>query len=167
MSTAIKTQKYLVRWLIRRDMPEVLAIESACFANPWSEDDFLKVLRQRNVIGMVAEAGDKVVGFMLYELHRTHLRLLDFAVDPAWQRSGVGQQMIDKIKSKLSPCRRTRIVDHVRETNLDAQRFYRAMRFRAVKIERAAFDDTGEDAYVMEYRLPTTFEIDPQFGEAL
>ena len=52
-----------IRWMIRRDMPEVLAIEHASFEFPWCEEEFLRVLRQRNCIGMVAEYGERVVGF--------------------------------------------------------------------------------------------------------
>ena len=40
-----------IRWMIRRDMPEVLAIEHASFEYPWCEEEFLRVLRQRNCIG--------------------------------------------------------------------------------------------------------------------
>ena len=57
--------------MIRRDMPEVIPIETASFEFPWSEDDFVRCLRQRNCIGMVAEMDDQVVGFMIYELHKT------------------------------------------------------------------------------------------------
>jgi len=42
-----------IRWMIRRDMPEVLDIESGSFEFPWSEEDFIRCLRQRNCIGMV------------------------------------------------------------------------------------------------------------------
>ena len=59
-----------VRWMIRRDMPEVLTIEQEAFEFPWSEEDFTRCLRQRNCIGMVAEMADSVVAFMIYELHR-------------------------------------------------------------------------------------------------
>ena len=31
---------------------------------------------------MVAEQGEKVVGFMIYELHKTKLHILNFAVHP-------------------------------------------------------------------------------------
>ena len=56
--------------MIRRDMPEVLAVEQEAFEFPWLEEDFTRCLRQRNCIGMVAEADDSVVAFMIYELHR-------------------------------------------------------------------------------------------------
>src|SRR5690348_3144654 len=59
-----------IRWMIRRDMPEVLQTEQHSFEFPWTEEDFLRCLRQRNCIGMVAEQGEKVVGFMIYELHK-------------------------------------------------------------------------------------------------
>ena len=54
-----------VRWMIRRDMHEVIAIEREAFEFPWSEEDFTRCLRQRNCIGMVAELADSVVAFMI------------------------------------------------------------------------------------------------------
>ena len=110
-----------IRWMIRRDMPEVLAIEHASFDFPWCEEEFLRVLRQRNCIGMVAEVGEHVVGFMIYELHKNKLHVLDFAAHPDFRRQGVGQQMVSKLVGKLSSHRRTKIVLHIRETSLAAQ----------------------------------------------
>ena len=71
--------KVQIRWLIRRDMPEVLEIERASFEHAWTEEDFLCCLRQRNCIGMVAEHDHEIVGFMIYELHKAKLRILNFA----------------------------------------------------------------------------------------
>lgn len=140
-----------IRWMIRRDMPEVLSIEHASSELPWCEEEFLRVLRQRNCIGMVAECGERVVGFMIYELHKSKLHVLDFAVHPEFRRQGVGHQMVAKLVGKLSGHRRTRIVLHARESNLKAQLFYKYQGFRACEVLRGHFEDTGEDAYVMQY----------------
>ena len=113
-----------IRWMIRRDMVEVLATEAASFDQAWTEEDFLRCLRQRNCIGMVAEHQDKIVGFMIYELHKSRLHVLNFAVAPAARRSGVGQQMVAKLLGKLSSHRRSKITLAVRERNLDAQVFF-------------------------------------------
>jgi ribosomal-protein-alanine N-acetyltransferase len=151
-----------IRWMIRRDMPEVLDIETESFEFPWNEEDFVRCLRQRNCIGMVAEQGEKVVGFMIYELHKTRLHILNFAVGKAWRRRGVGRQLVAKLVGKLSPQRRTRIALEVRETNLAAQLFYRANGFRAVSVLRDYYEDTTEDAYVMQYRYrPSEAQIFP------
>ena len=141
-----------IRWMIRRDMPKVLDIESQNFEFPWLDEDFVRCLRQRNCIGMVAEHEDRVVGFMIYELHKTRIHVLNFAVGPEYQRSGVGSQMVAKLIAKLSTQRRSRIVLEVRETNLAAQLFFRENGFRAVSVLRSFYEDTPEDAYLMQFR---------------
>ena len=145
-----------IRWMIRRDMAEVLTIENESFEFPWSEEDFIHCLRQRNCIGMVAEHHDRVVGFMVYELHKNHLHVLNFAVRADIRRHGVGHQMIHKLISKLSHQRRTRILLEVRETNLPAQLFFRDTGFRAVSVLRDFYEDTTEDAYLMSYHFLAT-----------
>ncbi len=143
-----------IRWMIRRDMPEVLAIEQRSFEFPWSEEDFSRCLRQRNCIGMVAEAEGQVTGFMIYELNKNQLHVMNFAVRPDARRRGIGVQMVEKLFGKLSQQRRTRIVLEVRETNLAAQVFFRNAGFRAVSVLRDYYEDTTEDAYLMHYQHP-------------
>jgi ribosomal-protein-alanine N-acetyltransferase len=142
-----------VRWMIRRDMPDVLAIEREAFEFPWSEEDFTRSLRQRTCIGMVAEYADSVVAFMIYELHRTRLHVLNFAVLRSHRRLGIGTQMLRRLIAKLAPERRSRIVLEVRETNLPAQLFFRAAGFRAVTVLRDFYRDSDEDAYLMQFGL--------------
>src|SRR4051794_32351070 len=142
-----------IRWMIRRDMPEVLQTEQASFEFAWTEEDFLRCLRQRNCIGMVAEQGERVVGFMIYELHKAKLHILNFAVHPGYRRFGIGGEKVIKVISKLSSHPRTRITLEVRETNLSAQLFFRAAGFKASRVLRSFYDDSGEDAFLMQYRL--------------
>jgi len=141
-----------IRWMIRRDMPEVLDIEDESFEFPWLEEDFIRCLRQRNCIGMVAEHEDRVVGFMIYELHKNRIHVLNFAASAEYRRRGVGSQMVAKLIAKLSSQRRSRIMLEVRETNLSAQLFFRENGFRAVSVLRSFYEDTPEDAYLMQYR---------------
>ncbi len=148
-----------IRWMIRRDMQSVLDIERQSFEFAWSEDDFIRCLRQRNCIGMVAERNEEIVGFMIYELHKNRLHVLNFAVHEDYRRSGVGRGMIEKLVAKLALQRRNRIMLEVRESNLAAQLFFRAIGFRAISVLRDFYEDTTEDAYLMQYRyVPTADE---------
>ena len=140
-----------LRWMIRRDMPEVLAIEQEAFEFPWSDEDFTRCLRQRNCIGMVAEVGDSVVAFMIYELHRTRLHVLNFAVRRSHRRLGIGTQMMGKLFAKLSVERRDRILLEVRERNLPAQVFFRSLGYRAITVLKDFYEDSTEDAYLMQF----------------
>lgn len=140
-----------IRWLIRRDMREVMAIEHGSFEFPWDERDFIECLRQRNCIGMVAELHGVIAGYMVYELCRDRIKLLSIAVDPNLRRLGVGTSMMDKLKSKLSHIKRREIVFDVRETNLSAQLFFRAVECKAIGINPNLYRDTDEDAYLFSY----------------
>jgi ribosomal-protein-alanine N-acetyltransferase len=101
---------------------------------------------------MVAECDGRVVGYMLYELHKNRLHVLNFAVAADMRRRGVGRVMASKLVGKLSPDRRTRVMLEVRETNLPAQLFFRACGFRAISVVRDFYNDSPEDAYVMQFR---------------
>jgi ribosomal-protein-alanine N-acetyltransferase len=59
--------------------------------------------------------------------------------------------MAAKLISKLSSHRRTRVTLAVRETNLAAQLFFRAQGFRATRVMRSYYEDSGEDAFLMQY----------------
>jgi ribosomal-protein-alanine N-acetyltransferase len=136
-----------VRWMIRSDVPMVLDIEQACFEFPWNEENLITCLRGRNCIGMVAEHGGGVCGHFVYELYPMRVELYTFAVDPQHQRRGVGLAMVEKLKSKLSAQKRTRIACNVDEMNLNAQQFFRSQGFRAVGVLRDHWAFTDRDAY--------------------
>lgn len=152
-----------VRWMVRRDMPEVLEIERQSFEFSWTEEDFLCCLRQRNCIGMVAERQDRIVGFMIYELLKSQLHILNFAVAPWARRQGIGEQMVEKLVNKLSQQRRQEITLEVRESNLAAQLFFRRQGFLAHGILRGHYEDTEESAYVMRYQLYPSDDIAAPF----
>lgn len=145
--------QFHIRWMIRRDMAEVLEIENRSFEHPWEEDDFIRCLRQRNCIGMVAENGERVAGFMIYALHRTSLELLSIAVHPNFRRNGAGRAMIGKLVNKLSQQRRNRITLVVRETNLSGQLFFRDTGFLATQVVKSRWIETDEDGYSMELSI--------------
>lgn len=147
-----------IRWMIRRDRPEVMAIEEQCFLNewtlPWQEKDFIRTLRQRNVIGMVVDGletpfKDRVLGYMIYELHRDHLYLLNFAVAEQVQCRGIGTAMVGKLRSKIWVQGRSRIVVPVAEQNLAGQKFFARMGFRATGVDHHVYDSVS--AYMFEY----------------
>jgi ribosomal-protein-alanine N-acetyltransferase len=138
------------RFMLRRDMEEVMAIEQESYDDPWTYDDFKEALGKRNVIGFVAEHGDEVVGFIIYELMRSRVVMQNLAVAWQYRRRGVGEFLVGKLVGKLSQ-QRARIVCDVRDTNLGCHLFLRYMGFRALNVLRL---DNGNDAYHFVYRLP-------------
>lgn len=137
--------RFHLRWQIRRDMTEVLEIDALSFTTPWTEEAFLEALRQRSVIGQVVEVGVRVVGYMIYRLHRDSLELHRLAVHPEFRRRGCGSLMLRKLRSKLTSHNRCRIDTIVPESALPMQLLLRAHGFLATKVLRGWCGD--EDAF--------------------
>ncbi len=145
-----------IRWMIRRDIEEVLEIEQLCFATPWLEKEFIRCLRQRNCIGRVIEDGRDVLGFMVYELYKNRIELLNIAVHPCCWRRGLGRAMIEKLIEKLTPQRRREIRTIVGEEDLDAQLFFRSIGFRAIAVVPHEFVDRdlkGVTGYAFRFEV--------------
>lgn len=140
-----------VRWMIRRDMPEVMEIESKSFDCPWSEEDFIKALRQRNNIGMVSEVNGEVAGYVVYTLNKRELEIINLAVKREYRRCYIGSQIIEKLIGKLSSDRRNKIVSYVRESNLDAQLFFKFMGFLATGVHYDYYET--DHAYRFVYQI--------------
>lgn len=142
----------MIRYLIRRDLPEVLDIEGQCFEFAWTEEDFLDCLRQRNCTGMVVEYADHIIGSVIYRSLKHEFEVLSFAVHPAWQRRRVGAAMVEKLISKLHRQRRKAIKLCVREHNLPAQLFLRSQGFRCVCVDRHMYEPDWGDEDALEFR---------------
>lgn len=152
------THAVTVRWLIRRDMDEVMAIERSSFGVPWTEGEFLEFLRQQTNIGMVAASPAGIRGYVLYELHTRRLHIANLAVAADSRRCGIATQMVQRLQDKLSGNRRSKLTLDVSESNTAGQLFFQRRGFWCSCIRPGFFD--GHDAYHMYYQLPS--ELSPQ-----
>ena len=88
---------YHIRWMIRRDLPEALQCNTS-----WQEDDILRCLRHRNCIGMVVEDDQsKVCGFIIYELKKHIITLLEIAVNPLYHVGPIYFNLAQKLQGKI------------------------------------------------------------------
>lgn len=147
------------RWLVRRDMDDVVAIESESSPYPATHDEILALLRERNIIGMVAESSYRVAGYCVYEVSPERITLLQLAVAQHTRRKGVGTVLLEKLKRKIDASETRFSLDvNVRETNLPGQLWLRNRGLRGVCVNRRYFADSGEDAFLMRYTKESSRE---------
>lgn len=120
-----------IRWLIRRDLEQVLALDRQCFFDCWSEETYLTTLRQRNCIAMVVELNDHTIaGVMVYELHKGRIELLRLFVGNEFQNRGIGSAMVGKLIHKLGEQGRNVVAINVNEWEIDAHLWLAERQFR-------------------------------------
>ncbi len=157
-ATRMIDRRYQVRWMLRRDLPEILAIESQGAVHPYCEEDYLVHLRDKKTIGMTTEdSKGRIIGGMVYELEKNNIKIFRFIVASCQRRQGVGTEMIKKLIAKLSSARRYSISISVPETCLGMQLFFKQMQFTAIGVNHGQFshedDGTDEDGYQFEYQI--------------
>jgi ribosomal-protein-alanine N-acetyltransferase len=141
----------MIHWLTKQELPTVLEIERLSFDNPWVEQDFRSCLQHSFCLTM--ESAGEVVGFVVYELNKKNFTILNLAVHPDHRRQGVGANLIDHLKVKLTKYCRKSLSLLLRESSSPAQKFFASQAFKAVQLVRSYYKDTGEDAYKMVYSL--------------
>lgn len=129
------------------DMPALLELENTGAA-PWTQDDFLQELMSKNVCGFAAWRGRVLTGFYLYYLSKQSVLVLNMKTsDEVTLRA-----LLDKLKAKLGKGLRSTILISVRESDLRLQLALRTEGFKATKVLKEQFIDTGEDGYLFEFK---------------
>lgn len=138
-----------LRWMKRSDLDVVRAIH--LMAGDYRPSEFIEEeIKKSNSVCIVAEAADRIVAFMFYEMRPTMIKMTYLAVDPTFKRKGVGSALVSKLISKLSE-KRNRLVFFVSEYNLEIQLFLRDLGFKAIQVRPR--EDGGGCDYKFQYEL--------------
>jgi [ribosomal protein S18]-alanine N-acetyltransferase len=143
-----------IRWLVRQDLPAVVALEQHAARDPWSESDFWDSLSPINAIGKVAQIGDRIVGHMVYRLCGDHIAIDCFTVDPHYRNQGVARQMLATLTAQAASEPGGFITFDINERELPTQQVLRDLGFKATGVRRGHFEPSGDDAYTMRYDPP-------------
>lgn len=137
------------RWVIRRDLPAMVAIEAESFRQewqnlPWNEGDFLRFLKERKNIGLLAVRKEVAIGFILYALVKSHVAIVKLAIGIDHWPDGVINQMLQAITENARGYKRS-VYFRSHERNLPLQQFLKSHGFKADKIVRGYYG--SEDAF--------------------
>ncbi len=132
------------------DLEEVLAIERAVQAYPWTRGNFSDAL-ESGYLCYVEECDGKLCGYAVLMMGSDDAELLNIAVSGSHQRKGVGRRMLDALMQLASARGMLRVLLEVRASNLPAIALYRLAGFREIGVRREYYrrNSGSEDAIVM------------------
>jgi ribosomal-protein-alanine N-acetyltransferase len=135
------------------DLDEVMAIERLSFSSPWSSQFFLEELKAPYAMSLLAEVGERSVGYIIYWVLARELDVHNLAVYPAYRRRGIGRALLCAAIDKAISHDLSRVTLEVRKSNAAAQHLYRSLGFVAQGVRRGYYSDDGEDALLMALEI--------------
>jgi ribosomal-protein-alanine N-acetyltransferase len=135
-----------------RDAAAIAAVHAASFQRGWGEDEFRRLLLERNVICHRAQIGHSLVGFILSRLVAGEAEILSVAIKPGWRGRGFSRPLLDLHLRRLAGLGTGTVFLEVDEKNAPAVRLYRKAGFYDVG-RRMGYYGGGATALVLRRDL--------------
>jgi [ribosomal protein S18]-alanine N-acetyltransferase len=133
------------------DIDDVLGIEQASFANPWTRDMYVAELEHRGTsyCYIAREADGTAVGFCSFWRILDELHINNLAVLPERRRSGIATALLQFVLREGATLGARRATLEVRRSNEVARSLYEQFGFTVAGVRRAYYTQPVEDALVL------------------
>jgi len=129
----------IFRVMEKTDLESVVRIEQDCQSHPWSILQFqegIKAGHQCWVAIKEFEGSEILVGFVIVSTVLDECSLLNISVRPAYQRQGIGRQLLEYVIERARSNDVVKIFLEVRAANASAIALYETSGFRQIAIRR-------------------------------
>ena len=118
----------------------------------WNEERVERCLRNRDCVVLAARDRRRVVGFAIMEFYAIHAHLNLLAVQPGYQRRGIGHQLLEWLEASARTAGIFKVNLELRANNDGARAFYEKLGYRQAG-RKPAYYDGREDAVRMTHDL--------------
>jgi|HubBroStandDraft_6_1064221.scaffolds.fasta_scaffold1817760_2 ribosomal-protein-alanine N-acetyltransferase len=148
---AIGLPELTIRSMDDADIPEVVRIERASYAFPWTEGIFRDCLRV-NYYCRVVEVAAVIVGHGVMSVGAGEAHLLNVCVEEAYRCRGIGARLLKHLLRAAATAGAAEAFLEARPSNLAAIRLYQSLGFRQIGVRRGYYQAIGgrEDAIVLK-----------------
>lgn len=134
-------------------LKELVALEETCFTQPWSIEQYQKLLEQDSfrVLGIISVS--KLVGYISFYFTFDEAEILNLAVHPHNRKSGLGKALAAEAIKTCQSNQVKNIFLEVRPSNVCALSIYSSLGFKKISTRKNYYPDNNEDALIMCLRL--------------
>ncbi len=135
------------------DLPELLAIETASFIQPWSPGSFLSEIKKAppSLYLIRKEPSACILGYICFWPVFDEIQMLNLAIHPDYRRQGLGRRLMTFLLGRAGEKGISKVLLEVRASNLAAIGLYRSLGFEILYRRPGYYEPDGEDALVMEW----------------
>ena len=134
-----------IRAMTAADVPQVAAMERACFSDPWPEQVIAKELENELSLWLVAAKGETVLG---------EADMMNLAVGAEHRRQGIAAALVNALCAALRAENGAELLTlEVRDSNEAAIRLYAALGFTEIGRRPNYYFHPKEDARILRKDL--------------
>jgi ribosomal-protein-alanine N-acetyltransferase len=122
------------------------ALHGASFQRGWGEEEFEKLLLERNVIADRAMLDVSLIGFILSRIAADEAEILSIAVDASERNQGLGRRLLEMNMRRLAGLGVRSLFLEVARDNLPARKLYRRAGFYHVGHREGYYNHGSGDA---------------------
>lgn len=130
-------------------VPQIAALERACFSDPWSERSVASELRNPLSLWLVALEGDTVAGYVGSQAVLGEADMMNLAVNPDYRRQGIGERLVSELLRQLQEAQVHCLTLEVRASNAPAIALYGKLGFSQVGRRPNYYEKPREDALIL------------------
>lgn len=145
--------QYDVVALAPENARDVHALETACFPQPWSEEQLLRGMAQGSLMVYGVFRGGLLSGYLSAYRVGDEAEIINLAVRGEFRRQGMGRAILVTVLKKWCDMGIKEGYLEVRATNAAAIALYSSCGFVPVGRRPRYYPDTGEDAILMRLTL--------------
>ena len=137
------------------DLYDVLEIERLSFSMPWTPDMFIVEFGNDNSCRrvIVDDSDGSVLAYMIYWTVLDEAHLMSIAVHPDRRGQGLGALLIENLIAEGREAGITIFSLEVNVRNSVAIAMYERFGFRGFGLRKKYYEDTGDDALLMELKI--------------
>lgn len=164
--TSLASNTLHIRRAVQADLAEMLRIEQASFADPWTVESLstaLSLERMRVLVAEPADGGDRggdagagLLGYVVALVVGPEAEIADLAVAPEARRMGIGRALLERVLGEVQDAGVQAVYLEVRESNHAARTLYRSSGFDSIGRRRGYYRQPVEDALVLRREMGST-----------
>ena len=137
------------------DLSQVMEIENATFAVPWTEMGYFTFLMREDTLFLVAEEEDKILGYCGVLMVLDEGDITNVAVEKSRRGQGIGEALVRELAARTSQKGIVLLHLEVRESNQAARGLYGKLGFVEDGLRKGYYEEPREDAVLMSLHQET------------